>query len=350
MPGNAVTIDTDIRYEQWMRRAIELAEGGCGRVEPNPMVGCVLVRDGQIIGEGYHPRFGGPHAEVSALNDCERRGLSPAGCTAVVTLEPCCVQGKTPPCTEALIRAGVTRVVAAITDLDPRVAGGGYARLRQAGIEVVTGICEVEALELIAPYNKRHTTGLPWVIAKWAQTIDGKIATRTGDSRWISNEHSRRVAHELRARVDAVMVGVGTVIADDPSLTARDVEVRRVAKRVVIDPHRRTPKHAKLLNDGGPDVMFADEPKAALEMLSRAHHATNVLVEGGSKLLGSMFDQGLIDRALVFIAPKLAGDASAVGAVSGRSIDTITQAHAMTLHNMTQLGDDVLLDYRVKVK
>lgn len=345
-PSSAMTSEDQAQLETWMRRAITLAEHGRGWVEPNPMVGAVLVRDGRVIGEGRHERFGGPHAEVGALDDCRHRGHDPAGCTAVVTLEPCNVHGKTPPCTDALIAARIARVVAGITDPDPRVAGRGFDQLRRAGIDVVTGVCEAEVRELNAPYLKRQSTDLPWVIAKWAQTIDGKIATRTGDSKWISNDMSRRTVHGLRARVDAVMVGVGTVIADDPSLTARDVELRRVARRVVIDPRKRTPSAARLLNDSGPPVMFAEDPRAALEVLSRDHDATNVLIEGGARLLGSMFEQGLIDQALVFIAPRLAGDDAAIDALRGRSIDAIAQAHRLSLHSVQRLGDDVLLDYR----
>ena len=195
-----------------------LAVRGQGAVEPNPMVGCVLVRGGRVVGEGWHKRFGGPHAEVEALRAA---GRAARGATAYVSLEPCCHFGKTPPCTDALIAAGVSRVVAAMRDPFPKVRGRGRRLLEAAGIKVGMGLCEAEAMRLNAPYLKRQRTGRPWVILKWAQSVDGRIATRTGDSKWISSEDSRAQAHDLRGRVDAVIVGVGTVRADDPLLTCR---------------------------------------------------------------------------------------------------------------------------------
>jgi len=207
-----------------MARAIALAKRGEGRVEPNPMVGCVLVRRGQVISEGYHRRFGGPHAEIAALQACQE---NPRGATVYVSLEPCCHQGKTPPCTEALIEAEVKRVVVAVSDPNPAVAGRGIRRLRAARLAVQTGVLAEEAGELLAPYSTRMKLGRPYVIAKWAQSLDARLATDTGDSRWISCEHSRRMVHRLRSRVDAVLVGSGTVQADDPQLTARDVSLRR---------------------------------------------------------------------------------------------------------------------------
>jgi len=214
-----------------MRRALALAERGRGRVEPNPLVGCVIVKMGRVVGEGFHRRFGGPHAEVIALN---RAGRAARGATAYVTLEPCCHHGKTGPCTDALIRAGVKRVVTACRDPFKKVAGKGIAQLHRAGITVEVGLLRVEAQSLNAPFFKRVTTGLPWVIAKWAMTLDGAISSgKKGPSRWISGPQSRRMVHELRARVDAILIGIGTALADDPLLTARGVKVRRVARRVV---------------------------------------------------------------------------------------------------------------------
>src|SRR5215217_9762955 len=202
-----------------MRHALALAEKGRGFVEPNPMVGAVLLDSaGQLAGEGWHQKFGGPHAEVFALAEAGDRAR---GGTLVVTLEPCCHHGKTPPCTDAVLKAGIARVVAAMADPFPKVAGGGLAILRGAGVDVSVGLCEVEAVALNAPYLKLLRTGRPWVHAKWAMTLDGKIATRTGDSKWISGEESRRRVHELRGRMDAIVVGRGTVVADDPLLTAR---------------------------------------------------------------------------------------------------------------------------------
>src|SRR5262245_56892479 len=202
----------------WMLRALDLARRGQGFVEPNPMVGCVIVRDGQVVGEGWHQRFGGEHAEIEAL---VAAGKQAAGGTRYVTLEPCCHYGKTPPCTEAIIPAGIKRVVAAMRDPYPKVAGGGVRQLEGAGIAVEVGLHEAEARELNAPYLKLLQAGRPWVIAKWAMTLDGKIATRSGYSQWISSDASRAIAHELRGRVDAILIGRRTAQIDDPLLTAR---------------------------------------------------------------------------------------------------------------------------------
>src|SRR5437764_9316124 len=204
--------------ESWMRRALELAERGRGSVEPNPLVGCVVVRDGVVVGEGWHQRYGEAHAEVHALSAA---GEKASGATLYVTLEPCCHHGKTPPCTDAILRAGITRVVAAMADPFPLVAGRGAELLRQAGVTVEIGLEEAEARRLNAPYLTLLGKGRPYVHAKWAMTLDGKIATAAGDSKWVSGEASRRLVHELRGRMDAIIVGAGTVRADDPLLTVR---------------------------------------------------------------------------------------------------------------------------------
>lgn len=344
---------------QWMTEALELARRGEGHVEPNPMVGAVLVRRGEVVARGYHEQFGGPHAEIVALDDAMRRGVDPSGATMVVTLEPCCHHGKTGPCTEAIVAAKVARVVVAATDPDPRVSGQGIEALRAAGVKVDVGVCQAEARELIGPFIKRTRTGLPWVIVKWAQTLDGRIATYTGDSKWISNAESRRFVHRVRARVDAIMVGVGTAVADDPQLTARDVEVKRRAVRVVVDPNGRLPSKAKMLNDDGPAVVIAGKGvpfdisggggdlEPVLRYLVQRHDATNVLVEGGAGLIGSLFEHGHVDQVLAFVAPKILGDERAPGAARGLRVDHIAQAHPLQLRTCHRLGDDVLLDYRV---
>ncbi len=205
-----------------MDRALELAVQGQGFVEPNPMVGCVLVKDNQVIGEGWHQSFGQNHAEVNAILAAK---TDPAGASVFVTLEPCSHQGKTPPCVQALIQARVSRVVVACPDPNPSVAGQGIEQLRNAGLQVDVGLRQDKASEILAPYLKRTVTGLPWIIAKWAMTLDGKIATSTGDSQWISNEKSRAVVHQLRGRVDAIIVGAKTAVADDPLLTSRPREL-----------------------------------------------------------------------------------------------------------------------------
>jgi diaminohydroxyphosphoribosylaminopyrimidine deaminase/5-amino-6-(5-phosphoribosylamino)uracil reductase len=368
----------DAALEPAMRRALRLAWRGRGWVEPNPMVGALLLRDGCVIGQGFHRRFGGPHAEVEALADCARRGHDPRGATLVVTLEPCCHHGKTPPCTEAVIQAGVSRVVAAMVDPFPRVAGGGLQRLRDAGVAVSVGLCEEHARRLNAPFIHRVVTGMPWVIAKWAQTLDGKIADRHGVSKWISNERSRRLVHHLRARVDAVMVGIGTVLADDPRLTARDVPVRRVARRVVIDPQLKISQTAALLRDVDqfPLTIATSKPLAAsrsaaqlqqrgaevlalpplprfprfpdstrldlaplLKHLADAHGATNVMVEGGTRLLTALLAQSLIQEAWCFVAPRVMGDAEGLPAFA-----TATP-RPLRLQRVQRLDDDTLLRY-----
>ncbi len=361
-----------------MQRALELAERGRGWVEPNPLVGAVLVREGRVVAEGWHGRYGGPHAEVEALRDAEAKGLDARGLTLAVTLEPCSHHGKTPPCTDAVIAAGLSRVVVAMQDPFEDAAGRGVARLRERGIEVVVGVCEREARRQNEAYLKRVTTGLPWVTLKWAQTLDGRIATAAGDSKWISSEGSRRRVHELRGRVDAVMTGIGTVLADDPTLTARDVEVRRVARRVVVDPMLRIPREAAVLREPEPPVtvaIAADAPRGQkrraleargvevvelgrradgrcalrplLSRLSERHGATNVLVEGGARLMGSLLDQGLADRVLAFVAPRVLGQDGARAAVSGLLAERISDARPLELRSIDRIGDDVLLDYRV---
>src|SRR5229473_850735 len=245
--------------EKWMARALELAEKGRGYVEPNPLVGAVIVHDGKVVGEGWHESFGKPHAEINAL---AKAGEAARGAALYVTLEPCCHHGKTPPCTEAILRAGVLRVVAAMKDPFPAVAGQGVARLRQAGVVLEMGLMENEARRLNAPYLKLISTGRPYVHAKWAMTLDGKIATRTGDSKWISGEMSRRHTHELRGRMDAIIVGIGTVLADNPSLTVRPPGPR-VPVRVVLDSRGRLPESCQLAMTARETpvlVVAADEP------------------------------------------------------------------------------------------
>ena len=318
-----------------MLHALALAIRGRGRVEPNPMVGCVLVkggRGGRVIGKGWHKRFGGPHAEIEAIRDSRRRGHNPAGCDVYVTLEPCCHFGKTPPCTDALIAARVGRVIVAVIDPFPEVAGNGVRTLRRAGISVEVGLCGDEARELNHAFFKRIATGLPWIIAKWAQTLDGRVTVAGGKTRWISNERSRASVHELRGRVDAVVVGIGTVLADDPLLTARVAGRRgrkkkaipRVARRVVVDPDLKLPMNSRLVRSLpipltvavrasllrkpprklatlqrrgvefiGLPVSKINRGALALEPLLRhlaeRHGAANILVEGGPTLMGTLW-------------------------------------------------------------
>ncbi|MBI1336537.1 MAG: bifunctional diaminohydroxyphosphoribosylaminopyrimidine deaminase/5-amino-6-(5-phosphoribosylamino)uracil reductase RibD [Phycisphaera sp.] len=368
-----------------MNRALRLAARGVGWVEPNPMVGCVIVRDGRALGRGYHRRFGGDHAEVDALKDARKHGHNVRGATVYVTLEPCSHHGKTPPCTDALMESGVGSVYAAMLDPFEGAAGRGVAKLREAGIAVEVGLCEHDAAELNGPYVHRIKTGQPWGIAKWAQSLDGFIALPDGESKWISNEASRRRVHALRSRVDAVMVGIGTVLKDDPLLTARGVKAKRIARRVVVDPALRTPVSSKLVMTCREGVApltvavsemtmgsVAMQPRIAqmramgvevialpglsvdrseldlstlMRHLTQTHHATNVLIEGGGKLLGYLFKQDLIQQARVFVAPKILGHGLSPVAVRPPGVAAGTKP--FRLHRVTRIEDDVLLDYRL---
>lgn len=332
--------------EQFMRLALRLARRGEGRVEPNPMVGCVLVQGGEVVGRGYHRRFGGPHAEVFALRQA---GVKARGATAYVTLEPCNYFGKTPPCTEALIRAGVRRVVAAALDPNPRVDGGGLQRLIEAGIDATAGLCGDEGTELIAPFRTLTLQRRPYVIAKWAQSLDGRIASASGESKWLSGEASRRQVHELRARVDAILVGIGTVLRDDPLLTAREVAVRRIARRIVLDSRLRIPLRCRLvgsisaaplliatsrafatggkaarLRAWGAEILAMPDRNGRLELRPLLRHlatlgTTRLLVEGGSAVLSAFFAGGWVDEARVYVAPMLMGQRAAPGPLDGRT-------------------------------
>lgn len=350
--------------ERHLRRALALAIRGRGAVEPNPMVGAAVVAANEVIGEGWHQQFGGPHAEIHALAEAGDRAR---GGTLYVTLEPCCHFGKTPPCADAVIAAGVRRVVAAMADPYPKVAGGGLARLRAAGVEVEVGLCEPEAVAINAPYLKLLHTGRPWVHAKWAMTLDGRIATRTGDSKWISGDESRRRVHKLRGRMDAILVGRGTVIADDPQLTARPPGPR-VPARVVVSSSGELPDRCQLLAtiDQAPVIVYSSSPvpawtAAGAEVVSDTgmsldavladlgrRRMTNVLVEGGGRLLGSTFDAGLVDEVHTFIAPLVVGGADAHSPVGGTGVERLTQALRLTDPTTERLGDDVYLSGRVR--
>lgn len=375
--------------EPFMQQALALAARGRGWVEPNPMVGAVVVRDGAVIGAGWHRECGGPHAEIEALRDCRARGHDPAGATMYISLEPCTHHGRTPPCTDALLAAKLARVVVAMIDPFERVSGSGVRQLREAGVDVTVGTCEAQAHELNAPFIKRQTTGLPWVVLKWAQTLDGRTATRTGASQWISGEASRRRVHEWRACADIIMTGIGTVLADDPQLTARDVPIRRVARRVVVDPDLHLPENAQLveaLDADHPPVTLAirqalidaNDPRVAdweargvgviglpayrsremggerldleplMYELVQRHEVTHIFVEGGAGLHGSLIEQGLADQILAFVAPRLMGDDAALPAVRGLKCEAMDDISDLRLHAVERIGDDVLLDYRVQ--
>ncbi|MBU0637553.1 MAG: bifunctional diaminohydroxyphosphoribosylaminopyrimidine deaminase/5-amino-6-(5-phosphoribosylamino)uracil reductase RibD [Planctomycetes bacterium] len=339
-----------------MRRALQLAARGQGSVEPNPMVGCVIVRGGKVVGKGYHRRFGGAHAEVEALRDCRGR---PRGATVYVTLEPCCFHGKTPPCTDALLAAGVKRVVTAMGDPHPRVSARGIRTLRGAGIQVDVGVLAGEAARLNAPYLKLVRQKLPWVILKWAQSLDGKLATHTGDARWVTDEQMRAHANRRRGRLDAIIVGSETVRRDDPLLTCRVGRPRRRATRIVLDTDLTTPPSRRVVKTAAevPTWFFCSTraPRGRADALGKAgclvhrvpvdrtgavdgvslravldvlgeHQMTNVLVEGGGRVLGGFFDQRLADEVHIYMAPLLVGGVAAVNALNGRGVRTMAEA------------------------
>ncbi|HEY2841818.1 MAG TPA: bifunctional diaminohydroxyphosphoribosylaminopyrimidine deaminase/5-amino-6-(5-phosphoribosylamino)uracil reductase RibD [Pirellulales bacterium] len=356
-----------------MRRALALAELGRGLVEPNPLVGCVIARGAEIIGEGWHARYGGPHAEVAALAIA---GARAAGAVLYVTLEPCCHHGKTPPCVDAILKAGVRDVVIAQQDPFPQVAGGGIAALRAAGVRVEVGVLEEDARHLNAPYLKLLARERPWVIAKWAMTLDGKLATSAGASRWISGEAARQVVHQLRGRVDAILIGRGTAAADDPLLTARPPGPR-VATRVVLDSQASLPVSSQLVRTAREVPLIvaaaADAPMENTARLSAvgcevlllpgASHAqrldallaelgkrrmTNVLVEGGSALFGALADARQIDEAHVFIAPKYIGGAEALTPIGGIGLEDMAQAWRLAAPKIEIVDGDVYLHGHVK--
>jgi diaminohydroxyphosphoribosylaminopyrimidine deaminase/5-amino-6-(5-phosphoribosylamino)uracil reductase len=358
--------------ERLMRAALRLARRGIGSVEPNPAVGCIIAKEGRIIGKGWHRKFGGPHAEINALQDCKTQGSNPQGAAMYVTLEPCCHYGKTGPCTEAIIAAGIAKVVPAMIDPSPHANGAGLQQLRKAGIEVQTGICETEAKLLNAPFMKFASTGKCWVILKWAQSIDGKVAyaANTGQRRWISNEPSRKDAHKLRRRVQAILVGINTVIADDPLLTARPSRGKKPI-RIVLDTSLRIPLGCQLLatakkvpvlivtSQGAiqADAELADrithtgaqlltvpisedkcDIESLLEELSKRGVA-QLLVEGGPTVIASFLRRGLADEVRVYVAAKILGGAGRASVAEAMA----KLAAGVGLHyvDVKRFGDDI---------
>jgi diaminohydroxyphosphoribosylaminopyrimidine deaminase/5-amino-6-(5-phosphoribosylamino)uracil reductase len=351
--------------QQWMERALELAQRGRGYVEPNPLVGAVIVREGKVVGEGWHEKFGQAHAEINALTAA---GEAARGATLYLSLEPCCHYGKTPPCTDAILRAGIGRVVAAILDPFPAVSGAGARLLRNSGLQVETGLCEVQARRLNAPYLMLVTARRPYVHAKWAMTLDGKIATRTGNSKWISNDRSRQLVHSLRGRMDAIITGIGTVVADDPMLTARPPGPR-TATRIVLDSTLRLPANSRLATTAqDTPVLIATTGRATQHQASALRHLgcevlsvesdggkpsvpallselgrrryTNVLIEGGMDVLGSFLEAGAIDEVHVFIAPRLLGGAAAKTPIGGLGVDRLTDALTFADWKMERIDDN----------
>jgi diaminohydroxyphosphoribosylaminopyrimidine deaminase/5-amino-6-(5-phosphoribosylamino)uracil reductase len=342
-----------ISEDEAMRRAIALAARGLGTTSPNPVVGCVLLdASGAVVGEGFHAYAGGPHAEIVALAQAGERAR---GGTAVVTLEPCDHTGRTGPCTQALIRAGVTRVIFAVSDPGP-VAGGGAATLRAAGVEVSVGLCAAEAEAGNIAWLTSARRGWPYVIWKYAATLDGRSAAADGTSQWISSEAARMDVHALRGTVDAVVVGVGTVLADDPRLTARNLRDGTLAirqpLRVVVDSAGRTPSDARVRDAAAPTWVATAEQVGAgpdgrvdLPALLTAMHGRGVraaLLEGGPTLAGAFLAAGLVDRVVAYVAPKLLG--AGPSALAGTGISTLSEAVELDITDVRRVGPDLRLD------
>ncbi len=362
----------DIEY---MRRAMELAERGVGFTNPNPMVGAVIVKGGKVIGEGWHERCGEWHAERNAFKNCT---VPAEGATMYVTLEPCCHYGKTPPCTEAIIEHGIARVVVGMEDPNPLVAGKGIALLREAGIEVVCGVEEEALREQNRVFLKYISTKLPWVAMKTAMTLDGKIATRTGDSKWITGAEARAYVHELRHRFMAILVGIGTVVADDPLLNCR-IEGRGVRQpiRVVVDSNARLSldsqlvktageyrtivahtrfapeERVKALRETGVEMLLCKEKEGLVDVrnlleLLGLSGIDSILLEGGGSLNYTFLSEGLADELYAFIAPKIVGGMNAKTPVEGAGMEKMADAINLELENVLNIGHDVLLKLKVK--
>lgn len=364
-----------------MSVALKLAMRAYGCTSPNPLVGAVLVRNGKVVGKGWHHRAGQPHAEIEALKDAERRGETVRGATIYVTLEPCCSHGRTPPCTDALIRAGVKRVVVAATDPNPKHVGRGFELLRGAGIVVEQGLLEAESNRMNEAFNHWIVRRTPFVTAKIAMTLDGKIATASGESQWITGPKSRAHAHRLRLGADATLVGIGTVLADDPSLTVRAQPGFRLPKefpakrRIVLDTRARTPIGSKLVadefrantiivtSDEGPKKRVAAlrERVTVLSVPSRegridlarlmvelgALNVSSLLVEGGGEVLGAFFEQGLVHRTAFFYAPMILGGRDSKKAVAGAGFRSLAEASSLTDIESRRFGDDLFVTARV---
>jgi diaminohydroxyphosphoribosylaminopyrimidine deaminase/5-amino-6-(5-phosphoribosylamino)uracil reductase len=368
----AVT-QNDVRH---MERALQLAREGRGRTSPNPLVGAVVVRDGEVLGEGYHAAYGEAHAEVAALESC---AVDPLGATLYVTLEPCCHSGRTLPCTDAILRAGIARVVIASDDPTDKASGRGPGILRDEGIDVISvdGDVSHAARLLNQPFRKAARSGRPFIVFKSAMSLDGKVATQTGDSRWISNEASRRLVHRWRGEVDAICIGIGTALADDPLLTARGAEVVRQPRRVIFDTEARLPLDSALvrtapevplvlvvsraadrarveaLRAAGAEIVVAsggNEEERVLDALDKlsALEIQSILLEGGPHLAGSFVDAGEVDEMRLFIAPIAVGGRGARMALEGEGTDSIAAAERALSTSVEEIEGDVLITARFR--
>jgi diaminohydroxyphosphoribosylaminopyrimidine deaminase/5-amino-6-(5-phosphoribosylamino)uracil reductase len=372
------TVSTE-QEASYLRRALKLAEGGRGRVSPNPLVGAVLVRDGEVVGEGFHAELGGFHAERAAMEECRARGEELAGCALYVTLEPCAHTGRQPPCTEAILEAGISRVVYASEDPTEKASGRGPGMLRDGGVDVeLAGGAEASAARLLnQPFRKRARTGRPLVTYKAAMSLDGRVASPTGDSRWISSTESRELVHRWRAECDAVAVGIGAALADDPLLTARLEGADHQPARIVFDSQARLSLDSALVSSvdeaplivicapqaasgrrdaleaAGAEVIVApgrtraDRLEAALDELGR-REIQDLFVEGGPTLAGALFDAGEIDEARLFIAPVLVGAAQARAVLEGEGVARIAEGVRPLDTSFEQVGEDLLIRARLR--
>ncbi len=348
--------------ELFMQRAIELAKRGQNTTTPNPNVGCVIVKDGQVIAEGFHQRAGQAHAEIEALNSAQKNGYSARGATLYVTLEPCSHVGKTPPCADALIAAGVAEVIIGSHDPNPQVSGQGVAKLRQAGITVSEGVLRQQCDELNRGFFKRMTTGIPWVTVKLGMTLDAKIATAAGESQWITGEKARADVQQLRAKSCAVMTSSATVIADNPSLNVRLDNVVRQPKRVIVDSHLSVSPTAKIFTLGGgvlvytcnhmnpppnggrvhifvPENNHHADLTAVLKDLGTNQQCNNILVEAGGRFAGALLSQDLVDELVLYTAPLLLGE-GAKPAFNFPFVAKLSEAKRFYIHDCSIIGDD----------
>ncbi len=363
--------------ESFLRRALQLARRGVGRTSPNPKVGAVLVRGGKVIGEGWHRRAGLPHAEVEALSDAARRGERVRGATLFVTLEPCCTHGRTPPCTDAILAAGIRRIVVAATDPNPKHSGEGFEILRRAGVAVTTGVLSAEAARINEAFNHWIVRRTPFVTVKAAMTVDGKIATASGESKWITGARSRQVAMRLRFDSDAVLVGINTVLADDPSLTARapSGHVRKPLQRFVLDALARTPLGSVLVSDEFAAlttvVVSRTAPVGRVKALAKrarvlvaparagrinlrwllqrlgSEGITSLLVEGGGEVNAAFLEAGLAQRVEFFYAPKILGGREARRGVAGEGAKQLADLIELREIRWRRVGQDLWLSARV---
>lgn len=363
-------------HRKWMRLALQLARRGFGKTSPNPMVGAVLVRGGEVLGRGWHRRAGGPHAEVEAIRDAGKRGARIKGATLYVTLEPCSTHGRTPPCTDAILQAGIKRVVVAATDPNPRHAGNGLTLLERAGIEVISGIESDAAIALNESFNHWIVYRTPFVTVKAAMTLDGKIATSSGESKWITGEKARAYGMQLRVGADAILAGINTILLDDPGLTVRGkVTKTKPLRRIILDPRAKTPLTARVVADEFAAqttiVVTENAPAKRIDALSRkvsvlvapltegkidlrwlmkrlgSEEVTSLLVEGGGETNALMLEQGLAHRVAFFYAPKIIGGRDARKGVAGVGVPDV--AHKIRLSEIVyrKLGEDLLLTARV---